>query len=325
MQATEYGLCPESASVWWRGPDRRSVGRLEVECAVWPRSVVVRRVFHQDEPEVPLVHNDQVVQTLPSQRPDEALGDRVRLRCLHRRQDGLDADPGGARDEGGTVATVTVAEEVLRLVAPRRGGDELAPDPVGGRMCSHIEVDEPPSVMGDEEEHEERVEGNGLHGEEVGGPNVWCVIAEEGAPGLRRRAAVGDAAVAADRFSTDLEAQLSELTLNPHAPPAGVLASEALNEQSELWGEAWPTRSAASALPGPVASLASAVPADYGVGLDEDERGAPGRPDPREPRPEQAVRGREARSPGRASEHSELLPQGEVLQGDVASRAYGSA
>jgi len=223
MQATQYGPCPEPASVWWRGPDKRSAGRLEVERAVWPGCVVVRRVFHQNEPEVPLVDNDRVVQTLPSQRSDETLGDRVRLRCLQRRQDGLDADPGGARDEGGTVATVTIPEEVLRLVAPRRGGDRLAPDPVGGRMCSHIEVDEPPSVVGDEEEHEERVEGNGGHGEEVGGPNVRCMIAEEGAPGLRRRAMLGDAAVAADRFGADLQARLSELALNPHAPPRGFL------------------------------------------------------------------------------------------------------
>jgi hypothetical protein len=81
-----------------------------------------------------------VVQTLPSQRSDETLGDRVGLRCLHRRQDGLDADPGGARDEGGTVGTVTVPEDVMRLVAPRRGGDQLAPDPVGGRMCSQIRM-----------------------------------------------------------------------------------------------------------------------------------------------------------------------------------------
>jgi hypothetical protein len=67
------------------------------------------------------------------------------------------------------------------------------------------------------------------------------------------------------------------------------------------------------------------VPADHGVRLDDDERGAPARPGTREPRAEQAVRGREARSPGRAREHSELLPQGEVLQGDVAPRAYGAA
>jgi hypothetical protein len=67
---------------------------------------------------VPLVDNNQVVKTLPSQSPDETLCDRVRLRCLHRRQDGLDADPGGAGDEGSTVGTITVPDEVLWLGCP---------------------------------------------------------------------------------------------------------------------------------------------------------------------------------------------------------------
>ena len=61
MQATQSGPCPEPASVRRRGLDKRSVGRLEVEHAVWPRCVVVRRVLHQNEPEVPLVDDDRVV------------------------------------------------------------------------------------------------------------------------------------------------------------------------------------------------------------------------------------------------------------------------
>jgi DNA replication protein DnaC len=67
------------------------------------------------------------------------------------------------------------------------------------------------------------------------------------------------------------------------------------------------------------------VPADHGVRLDDDERRSPARPGTREPRPEQAIRPREARSSGRAREHHELLAQDEVLQGDVAPRAYGAA
>ena len=63
------------------------------------------------------------------------------------------------------------------------------------------------------------------------------------------------------------------------------------------------------------------VPAADRVGLDEDERRSPARPSTREPRPEQAIRPREARSLGRAREHHELLAQGEALQDDVAPGA----
>jgi hypothetical protein len=99
-------------------------------------SVVVGCVLLQDPAQVPLVHNDHVVQTLPSQRPDKTLGDRVSLRCLHRRQDGLDADPGGARDE--RVAVAAVADEVARLLTPRRRRDQLASDPVGAKNLIRI-------------------------------------------------------------------------------------------------------------------------------------------------------------------------------------------
>lgn len=141
-------------------------------------------VLLQDPAQVLLVHNDHVVQTLPSQRPDETLGDRVSLRCLHRRQDGLDADPGRARDEGGTVATVTVPEEVMRLLTPRRRRDQLALDPLGGRMRGDVQMDDTAPVMRNEEEDVQGVEGNRRHGEKVGGPDVRCMIAEEGAPRL---------------------------------------------------------------------------------------------------------------------------------------------
>jgi hypothetical protein len=45
-------------------------------------------------------------------------------------------------------------------------------------------MDHPPPVMRDEEEDVQGVEGNRWYGEEVGVPDVRCMIADEGAPGL---------------------------------------------------------------------------------------------------------------------------------------------
>ena len=85
-------------------------------------------------------------------------------------------------------------------------------------------------------------------------------------------AAAGRSGGSSGHFGADLKAELGELTADAYAPPAWVLAGEALNEQSELRGDAWTARPAASALPGPVASPAGAVPAYHGVRLDDDER-----------------------------------------------------
>jgi len=67
------------------------------------------------------------------------------------------------------------------------------------------------------------------------------------------------------------------------------------------------------------------VPTDDGFGPDEDEGGAPGRPAAREPRPEEAVGERHARSAGRAREDRELLVECKVLRCDVELRSDDGA
>jgi hypothetical protein len=110
--------------------------------------------------------------------------DQIELHDANRREQGSDADAGGARDERVAVAAVAVADEVARLLTPRRRRDQLAPDPLGGRVRGDVQMDDPPPLMRNEEEDIQGVEGNCRCGEEVGGPDVRCMIAEEGAPGL---------------------------------------------------------------------------------------------------------------------------------------------
>jgi len=52
--------------------------RFELERAVRSRRVVVLDVLEQHAPKVALVQRDDVVGALPTQRPDQALSDRVR-------------------------------------------------------------------------------------------------------------------------------------------------------------------------------------------------------------------------------------------------------
>src|SRR2546426_7989565 len=98
------------------------------------RAIVVRDVLREDRPQVSLVEDDQMVEALATQRADQPLGDGVRLRRTDGRQDRLDGDAGSARDEGAAVTAVAVADQVARLLAPRRRRDQLAPDPLGVRM-----------------------------------------------------------------------------------------------------------------------------------------------------------------------------------------------
>ena len=82
---------------------------------------------------------------------------------------------------------------------------------------------------------------------------------------------------------------------------------------------AWSAGPTPPALPGPVASEPDAVPPDHGLGLHDDEDLVPIGPDSAPQHPETAVPLREARPFHRLMEGDELLPQGQVLEGQPAA------
>ncbi len=65
--------------------------RLEVQRSMRSRLVVVRHVLQEECPKVTFTQRNDVVDTLASQCAYQSLGDCVRFRCMHRRQDSLDA------------------------------------------------------------------------------------------------------------------------------------------------------------------------------------------------------------------------------------------
>jgi hypothetical protein len=64
---------------------RWTVRRREVQASVRPMLVVMINVHSQGALEVTRTQNEQPIETLGTDRPNESFGDRVRLRCLNRR------------------------------------------------------------------------------------------------------------------------------------------------------------------------------------------------------------------------------------------------
>jgi len=89
------------------------------QSAVWSVIVVVAFELVQYERGVSSVEDQESVEEFAADRRDEALGDRVRSRCPHRRLDDLDVDGGedGGEDggqgggQGGGELAVAIAEE----------------------------------------------------------------------------------------------------------------------------------------------------------------------------------------------------------------------
>ena len=72
-----------------------------------------------------LVQHQQVVEALPPEGADDALRDRVRPRRPHGREQGLDAQRGGALREVPAVVGVPVPEQEARPAAPLWGRRSL--------------------------------------------------------------------------------------------------------------------------------------------------------------------------------------------------------
>lgn len=108
-----------------------AIRRREVQGAVRPMSVVMINEGPQDPLEVATVGDQQPIQALSPHGPDEALGDRVRLRRFDRGAD--DPDPLAAKDliESTVELGVVVADQEARWSPTVR---EL-PDEVPRLLC----------------------------------------------------------------------------------------------------------------------------------------------------------------------------------------------
>jgi hypothetical protein len=88
---------------------------------VRPVTVVVVFELVQHGCGVSLVDDQEAVEEFAADRPDEALGDRIRPRCPHRRLDDPDVDGGEDGVEGGGEPAVAVSNLLMDLDDANRG------------------------------------------------------------------------------------------------------------------------------------------------------------------------------------------------------------
>ncbi len=115
--------------------------------------VVVGNVILEDAQKMGFSENDQVIDALASNRADDSFSVRVL--------------PGGSRcgnnlsyvhspnscTEVGSVNRIAVAEKIAwSRISARKSFDQLLRRPLGRRMTGHIEVDDSPAVMGEDDE-----------------------------------------------------------------------------------------------------------------------------------------------------------------------------
>lgn len=134
MQTTDFGNLDDRAEL--RPLDGPTVGRIFVKREVSSRPVIVREVAGEDAAQVPFAEDEDMIQTLLPDRADKVLR------------------------EG----------EIGRRGVVREGVDELLGGPGGGGRLGHVEVEDAPALVGEDDQDEEHAQVGGRNGEETGRP-----------------------------------------------------------------------------------------------------------------------------------------------------------
>ena len=106
MQAAENGSRVDRAGRGTSG----GPGRLEKQAPVRTFRVVVPNELGEDRPQMLLVDDNQVVEALVPQSPDDPLAHRIGVGRLHWTEQSLDTQVLGPPDESPTVDAVPVAQ-----------------------------------------------------------------------------------------------------------------------------------------------------------------------------------------------------------------------
>src|SRR6266567_5277454 len=180
-------------------------------------------------------------------------------------------------------------------------------------MGRDAEVEDPASVMSQHQEYIEDLEAESRNREEVHRYQVLHVILQEGPPSLRWRLPVTDY-VLAHAGLADVYTEFEQFAVNSWGSPGWVRAAHQTDQIAYVFRNRRTPALAMPDLPCPKKAKAFPVPSDNGLGLDDDECGAPVRPHSAQPSPEEPVEGCQLRLLHRAMQNAQLVPERKVFQ-----------
>jgi hypothetical protein len=282
--------------------------------------VAVGSVAPKNPTKMPRSQNDRVIQTLSPDRADHTL--RVGILPGRSRSRWSLCDPERPRlpAERFPVDRVSIPDQIPRCLVRSAGLEQLAGRPGGRGMLGGIEVQDPPSVVAQDDLDEQHLERRRRKREEVQGYRLLGMIHEKRAPALRRRAAALDHVLGHGGFR-DLDPELEPFGMDAWSAPERIRSAHPPNQMNDLGINRWAP--AASALPAPIAPKGLAVPTNDRIGLNHIQRISPARPQPRHKNPKEPIAASEPGPRMRSLEHSELLSERQVLQHEIATAFDG--
>ena len=158
------------------------------------------------------------------------------------------------------------------------------------------------------------------HGEKVHRNHLPEVVAQKSGPGLARGTTWLADHVLTHSALGDTNAQFEQLTMEARSAPERVGLGHLPNEGDRVWSEAFASRLARPAFPFPEQTKALPMPADHRFRSNQPQRLTPPAPSQGKPDPHHTIERVPARSLGPAAQDQELVPQGHILEQQMASR-----
>jgi hypothetical protein len=285
---------------------------LHSKSAMGP-AMVVGQVVVESALGMFLVFDDDVVETVPAEGADHALGEGIGRRRARRSGEESGAESADAALEVGAVDRVSVVDkesgDLLSIAGCLRcalGG------PAGAWVLGDAGVDDRASAEGENDEDVEEVEFPSDEDEEVAGPGLVQVVADEGSPALATLSVEVGRAVLGDGARGDLVAELGQFGGDDLLTPGGVLAPHPPDEFAEICINGGTARWTVGA-PALEEAPGGTVPADDGLGFHEQhdvheavEAAGQGTDEP-------AIESAQARAFDLAADDDELLAKEQVL------------
>src|SRR5215510_11700946 len=319
VQPTQARHGIDGCVLCWLLLHRPSIRRVLSQGIVNTVLMVIGYVITQYPAEMFFVEWDHMIEDFTATRSHPSLGNSVLPRRLHARLLDFQTRRLQKGDHIGVVSRIAIEDCVTIPTSLGEGFTQLLHHPLGCRVSRHIEVQDLPASMLDDEEAMQQSERHRWYGEEVERNDHLAMILQEGQPALAGIPAEVDSPQVSSHGSLgDDETQFQEFSVNLGCTPSGILFRHLADQGANLLGDLRPA-TARSRMPAPVETETSPMPADDGFGFDNLEDIHPAGPATRQGSPEEPVQGVERRPRSLALQHCQLLPQGEDFERDVGA------
>src|ERR1035441_1368793 len=242
---------------------------------------------------MPPIENDHVVEQIPSAGAYPAFRNTVLPWTSEARPLWLDAETLHCLDHFIIELWAAIKDQLARGRVVRERLAQLLNDPCTRRMASHIPVKNTPPVMRDDEKAVQHSEGQRWHSEEIHRGDGFTMIAQKGRPSPGRlRTPRRFPHPTQHRSLRKIEAEHFQFAVNARCAPRGIFCNHAKDQLAQFLVDAFSARANPTPRePRPIELEPCTVPANDSLGLNEDQRVLPFRPEPPQDHPEQLVGG----------------------------------